>query len=61
MSNGLDTSAERRQVKDGILRALQKLNDKDTVQNGVDEMKEIIQARTLPHAHVPTVCTPSES
>ena len=38
-----DTAEERTQVKDGVLRALTKLNDKDTVQTGVDEMREIIQ------------------
>ena len=35
-------------MKEVILKALQKLNDKDTAQTGSDEMKEIIQASSAP-------------
>lgn len=40
-----DAAVERHKMKEVILKALQKLNDKDTAQTGSDEMKEIIQAR----------------
>lgn len=36
---------ERHAVKDCILRALNKLNDKDTQSTGVAELHEIFQAR----------------
>lgn len=37
------TSEERHAVKDCILRALNKLNDKDTQSTGVAELHEIFQ------------------
>lgn len=36
---------DKQQVKDGVLRALNKLNDKDTAQTGVEEMHEILHVR----------------
>jgi hypothetical protein len=52
MAISLESLEGRQQVKDGILRALQKFNDKDTVHNGVNEMKEIIQVQcTTPRDH----------
>ena len=47
MATSLETSEGRQQVKDGVLRALNKLNDKDTVATGAEEMKEIIKVRAL--------------
>jgi hypothetical protein len=41
----MDTAVERQKMKDAVLKALQKLNDKDTVQTGAEEMKEIVQVR----------------
>jgi hypothetical protein len=38
-------------VKEGILRSLQKLNDRDTNKTAIDEMHEIIEVRRL-HAAV---------
>jgi hypothetical protein len=47
MSIDMDTAEKRQKMKDAVLRALQKLNDKDTVQTGLEEMKEIIQVSVL--------------
>lgn len=41
------TGEERHAVKDCILRALNKLNDKDTQSTGVAELHEIFQVNTL--------------
>lgn len=41
------TSEERHAVKDCILRALNKLNDKDTQSTGVAELHEIFQVGLL--------------